>query len=80
MARYAVLEKVFASTILFSYPATRGFLRDQGLFRNGYGKEMRIRKALLLAGLLVVMLALSMVPPCSNPLSAQSGCCKTRRY
>ena len=37
-----------------------------------------MRKALLLAALLLVVLALSMSPPCSNPLSAQSGCCKTR--
>lgn len=37
-----------------------------------------MRKALLLAGLLLAVLALSMSPPCSSPLSAQSGCCKTR--
>jgi hypothetical protein len=37
-----------------------------------------MRRALLLAGLFLVALALSMLPPCSNPLSAQSGCCKTR--
>lgn len=35
-----------------------------------------MKKALLLAGLVLVVLALSMLPP--SPLSAQSGCCKTR--
>ena len=37
-----------------------------------------MRKALLLAGLLLVVLALLMLPPSSTPLSAQSGCCKIR--
>ena len=35
-----------------------------------------MKKALLLAGLFLVVLALSMLPPSSA--SAQSGCCKTR--
>jgi hypothetical protein len=38
-----------------------------------------MKKALLLAGLLLVVLALLILPPSSTPLSAQSGCCKTRR-
>jgi hypothetical protein len=38
-----------------------------------------MKKALSLAGLLLVVLALLMLPPSSTPLSAQSGCCKTRR-
>jgi hypothetical protein len=37
-----------------------------------------MKKALLLAGLLLVVLALLVLPPSSTPLSAQSGCCKTR--
>lgn len=42
------------------------------------GNELTMRKALLLTGLLLVVIALSMLPPCSNLLYAQSGCCKTR--
>ncbi len=37
-----------------------------------------MKKALLLAGLLLVVLALLILPPSSTPLSAQSGCCKVR--
>jgi hypothetical protein len=37
-----------------------------------------IRKAVLLTGAVLAVLALSMSPPCSNPLFAQSGCCKIR--
>ena len=37
-----------------------------------------MRRALVLAGLLLVIVAASMLPPCIRPLSAQSGCCKTR--
>lgn len=37
-----------------------------------------MRKALVLAAFLLVVLGLSMLPPCINPLSAQSGCCKRR--
>jgi len=37
-----------------------------------------MKKPLLLAGLLLVVLALLMLPPSSTPLSAQSGCCKIR--
>jgi hypothetical protein len=42
-------------------------------------KEWTMKKALSLAGLVLVLvvLALSMLPP--SPLSAQAGCCKTRR-
>lgn len=36
-----------------------------------------MKKTLLLAGLVLVVLALSMLPP--TPLSAQAGCCKTRK-
>jgi len=36
-----------------------------------------MKKTLLLAVLVLVVLALSMLPP--TPLSAQAGCCKTRK-
>jgi len=40
---------------------------------------MRMRWIVLVGGLLLAALALSLLPPCSNPLMAQAGCCKMRR-
>jgi hypothetical protein len=39
---------------------------------------MRMRWIVLVGGLLLATLALSLLPPCSNRLMAQAGCCKMR--
>jgi hypothetical protein len=39
---------------------------------------MRMRWFVLVGGLSLAALALSLLPPCSNPLMAQAGCCKMR--
>ena len=39
---------------------------------------MRMRWIVLVGGLFLAAFALLLLPPCSNPLMAQAGCCKMR--
>lgn len=39
---------------------------------------MRMRWIVLVGGLSLAAFALLLLPPCSNPLMAQAGCCKMR--
>jgi hypothetical protein len=43
------------------------------------GQAMRMPWIVLVGGLFLAALGLSLLPPCSGPLLAQSGCCKTRQ-